>query len=184
MIAVVPRYPDLAGRSRGRPIGRPQKAIRSCVGRRPTGRGVRPRERRGTPIYVHAKVCVVDDVLVVGSDNLNRRSWTHDTEISCSVIDEAGAFARDLRIELASEHLGTTQVDALEPREMFGAFADCARRLDNWRADPTGERPPGQLRTYLPPTLSRITRAWSTPLYRTLYDPDGRNLLRRVLHRY
>src|SRR5205807_1645182 len=42
----------------------------------------------GTPIYVHAKVCVIDDTfLVVGSDNLNRRSWTHDSEISCSVID-------------------------------------------------------------------------------------------------
>ena len=35
----------------------------------------------GTPIYVHAKVCVIDDVLLmVGSDNLNRRSWTHDSE--------------------------------------------------------------------------------------------------------
>ena len=32
----------------------------------------------GTPIYVHAKTVVVDDVwAAVGSDNLNRRSWTH-----------------------------------------------------------------------------------------------------------
>ena len=38
--------------------------------------------RADTPIYVHAKVCIVDDVwLDVGSDNLNRRSWTHDSEI-------------------------------------------------------------------------------------------------------
>ena len=38
----------------------------------------------GTPVYVHAKVCVVDDIwAAVGSDNFNRRSWTHDSELSC-----------------------------------------------------------------------------------------------------
>ena len=43
----------------------------------------------GTPIYVHAKVCIIDDVwLEIGSDNLNRRSWTHDSEIACAVLDE------------------------------------------------------------------------------------------------
>ena len=43
----------------------------------------------GTPIYVHAKVCIVDDVwMMVGSDNMNRRSWTHDSELSCAVLDD------------------------------------------------------------------------------------------------
>ena len=121
----------------------------------------------------------------VGSDNFNRRSWTHDSELSAAVVDETGSFARQLRIELACEHLGAVQADRLAgPREMFAAFAESALRLDNWRANPTGERPPGQLRMYAPPRLSRFTRAWSTPLYRTLYDPDGRSLLRRVLRRY
>ena len=37
---------------------------------------------------MHSKVCIVDDVwMAVGSDNLNRRSWTHDSELSCAVID-------------------------------------------------------------------------------------------------
>ncbi len=37
---------------------------------------------------MHAKVCVVDDVWCsVGSDNFNRRSWTHDSELSCAVLD-------------------------------------------------------------------------------------------------
>ncbi len=43
------------------------------------------------PVYVHAKVCVMDDVwATVGSDNFNRRSWTHDSELSAVVIDSAG----------------------------------------------------------------------------------------------
>ena len=43
----------------------------------------------GTAVYVHSKACIVDDIwLAVGSDNLNRRSWTHDSEISCAILDE------------------------------------------------------------------------------------------------
>ena len=60
----------------------------------------------GTPVYVHAKACVIDDVWAcVGSDNLNRRSWTHDSELSCAVLDSEGEFARDLRLRLLREHL-------------------------------------------------------------------------------
>ncbi len=43
----------------------------------------------GTPVYVHAKVCVIDDVWAsTGSDNFNRRSWTHDSELSAVVLDD------------------------------------------------------------------------------------------------
>lgn len=72
----------------------------------------------GRPVYVHAKVCVMDDVwATVGSDNFNRRSWTHDSELSAVVVDlpdqhtgpddEPGvsAYARRLRLTLAAEHL-------------------------------------------------------------------------------
>ena len=42
----------------------------------------------GYPIYVHAKVCVIDDVWAsVGSDNFNRRSWSSDSEVACAVQD-------------------------------------------------------------------------------------------------
>src|SRR6266542_3209717 len=30
---------------------------------------------------------------MVGSDNFNRRSWTHDSELSCAVLDEAPVMA-------------------------------------------------------------------------------------------
>ena len=42
----------------------------------------------GVPVYVHAKTCVVDDTwTTIGSDNFNRRSWTHDSELSAVVFD-------------------------------------------------------------------------------------------------
>lgn len=45
----------------------------------------------GTPIYVHAKVCTVDDEwMTIGSDNLNLRSWSHDSELTCAVVDPDG----------------------------------------------------------------------------------------------
>ena len=60
----------------------------------------------GTPVYVHAKACVIDDTWAsIGSDNFNRRSWTHDSELSAVVVDEAGEYARRLRLTLAAEHL-------------------------------------------------------------------------------
>ena len=40
-------------------------------------------------VYVHAKVCVVDDVWAsVGSNNFNTRSWTHDSELVVAILDE------------------------------------------------------------------------------------------------
>jgi hypothetical protein len=59
---------------------------------------------------------------------------------------------------------------------MFDTFRDSAHRLDTWHAGGRhGPRPLGQLRAYRQPRVSRTTRAWSAPLYRILYDPDGRS---------
>ncbi|WP_374969979.1 phospholipase D family protein [Terrabacter sp. BE26] len=128
----------------------------------------------GTPVYVHAKVCVVDDQWVtVGSDNFNRRSWTHDSELSAAVAHPE--FARDLRQELAREHLGTDADLPLE--DHFDAYAASARALACWHRAPAGSpRPPGRLRPLANPEQSRLTRLWADPFYRLVYDPDGRPL--------
>ena len=124
LVAVVPRYPDVDGRFSLPPnqIGR-HEAIEACKQASPDRVHVFDVENHaGTPVYVHAKVCVIDDVWAsVGSDNFNRRSWTHDSELSCAVIDDtrddrsppdpgglgdgARLFARDLRLRLLREHL-------------------------------------------------------------------------------
>ena len=66
---------------------------------------------------MHAKTCVVDDTwATIGSDNFNRRSWTHDSELSAVVVDDAAraTYARRLRLTLAAEHLDR-DVDARRP---------------------------------------------------------------------
>ena len=88
----MPRYPDHDGRVAGAAarIGQRARHPNRSTRRAATESLVYDLENDdGTPIYVHAKVCVIDDVwMMVGSDNLNRRSWTHDSELSCAVLDD------------------------------------------------------------------------------------------------
>jgi phosphatidylserine/phosphatidylglycerophosphate/cardiolipin synthase-like enzyme len=154
----------------------------------------------GVPVYVHAKVSVIDDVWAsVGSDNFNRRSWSHDSEIACAVLDEerdsrepidpgglgdgARKFARDLRLELWREHLGRADGDdrdLLDPAEAVAKFWDTADALERWhRAGARGERPPGRVRPHPRIQLSRNTRMWAEPLYKNIYDPDARTAAMR-----
>lgn len=186
LIAVLPHRPDQDGRISMPPnlVGR--ESVEDELARVAPGRvafyGIE--NAAGTPIYVHAKVCVIDDTWAsVGSDNFNRRSWTHDSELSLAVYH--AAYARNLRGELAREHLGLTESeDAPSLDEMFEAFLSTATDLERWyRGGRSGERPPGQLRPLARMPLSWFTRAWSTPLYRLVYDPDGRPLSLRLRHR-
>jgi phosphatidylserine/phosphatidylglycerophosphate/cardiolipin synthase-like enzyme len=182
LIAVVPHFPDQDGRmnAAAHAVGRGQAlaALRAAGGDRVAVYGVE--NHAGTPVYVHAKVCIVDDAWAsVGSDNLNLRSWTHDSELSAAIIDEAGpGMPKDLRLMLAREHLDRADGDDADlraPAGAFAAFAQAARALDGWHdGGRVGPRPPGRLRCYRLPSVTGWTRARATALYRTLYDPDGR----------
>lgn len=194
LIVVIPGYPDQDGRTTLPPnfLGREpaMKLLKKAGGSRV---GVYSLENaEGTPIYVHAKLCVIDDIWAcVGSHNANRRSWTHDSELSGAVLDIASgktqSFARSLRLQLAEEHLGSNaSEDALsDPIQTFETFQKTAADLDSWHAKgEIGVRPPGQLRTYTQDPLSLWTRLWALPLYRLLYDPEGRSLTMRLKRRF
>jgi phosphatidylserine/phosphatidylglycerophosphate/cardiolipin synthase-like enzyme len=74
---------------------------------------------RTTPVYVHAKVGVVDDRwLTIGSANLNEHSLFNDTEVNVVTCDEA--LARATREELWAEHLELPldRVAGSDPREL------------------------------------------------------------------
>ncbi len=90
VVVVVPRYPDEDGRLSGPPNRLGQIVAMGHLERIAPGRiAVYDLEGDQWPIYVHSKVCIVDDVwMTIGSDNLNRRSWTHDSELSCAIVDE------------------------------------------------------------------------------------------------
>jgi phosphatidylserine/phosphatidylglycerophosphate/cardiolipin synthase-like enzyme len=198
VVVVVPRHPDRDGRITGPAarIGR-ERATRITEGAGGDRVLVCDLENvSGTPIYVHAKVCVVDDVwMMVGSDNMNRRSWTHDSELSVAVLDDtrderapvdpaglgdgARVFARDTRLQLWREHLGRMgpgdDADLLDPDDAFAAFRAAADALDRWHGQGrVGERPPGHVRVHRPEHVPVRHRWWARAVSRVGNDPAGR----------
>jgi phosphatidylserine/phosphatidylglycerophosphate/cardiolipin synthase-like enzyme len=197
LVAVVPRYPDRDGRFSGPPyrIGQ-QKAMEHL--RRAGGARVAFFDLEapsGWPIYVHSKVCVIDDVwMIVGSDNLNIRSWTNDSEASCAVIDQlrddrepvdpgghgdgARVLARTTRLRLWREHLGRDDgddADLVDGVSGMVVLQRAAADLDAWNAGGrSGPRPPGRLRQHAPGPVRWWASWWAQPIHRLLVDPDGR----------
>ncbi len=122
----------------------------------------------GEPIYVHAKVTVVDDtVLRVGSSNFNNRSLRLDTECDVVIDAERSANADErqtitgIRNSLLAEHLGSdcAAIDALLTQT--GSLIETVERL-------RGEG--RSLRPYEVPELDAV-RAWLAD--NKILDPEG-----------
>jgi phosphatidylserine/phosphatidylglycerophosphate/cardiolipin synthase-like enzyme len=84
--------------------------------------------------YVHAKTWVFDDqYAIIGTANVNRRSWTHDSEIVVGIYDEstndhaAYTFAHRLRVRLWAEHLNMNTPDG------HAALADAVASTVHWK---------------------------------------------------
>jgi phosphatidylserine/phosphatidylglycerophosphate/cardiolipin synthase-like enzyme len=77
-------------------------------------------EGRDDPLYVHAKVGIVDDRwLTIGSANLNDHSLFNDTEMN--VVTDDPRLARATRVRLWAEHLDLDPsiVTATDPRDLI-----------------------------------------------------------------
>ncbi|MFW0871909.1 phospholipase D family protein [Rhodococcoides corynebacterioides] len=208
MIVVVPRHldddsavtipPSLVGHAAALDILRSAGADRVLV--------LDVENDDSVPVYVHSKACVIDDVwAAIGSDNFNRRSWTHDSELTAAVIDTArdpreptdpgglgdGArvYARELRLGLLAEHLSRNGLDdtsdLLDPDECFDAVTRSVTALDAWHdGGRRGPRPAGRLRRHaieVPPVWKQRLFSW---LYRVVVDPDGRPWRLRFTRRF
>ena len=160
----------------------------------------------GLPVYVHAKLCIIDDVwAAVGSDNFNTRSWTHDSELTAAVLDAerdpraptdpaglgdgARRFARELRLTMLREHLGVDEDDdLLDPERAADTIRKSAAELDAWHdGGGHGPRPAGRLRSHPVAKEGKLParHSWFTaPIYRSLLDPDGRPLDMRLRRTY
>jgi phosphatidylserine/phosphatidylglycerophosphate/cardiolipin synthase-like enzyme len=125
-------------------------------------------EGREDPLYVHAKVGIVDDRwLTVGSANLNAHSLLNDTELN--IVSDDPALARDTRVRLWAEHLelGIEDVADRDPCELVDG---------HWRsiaAEQLGLRQRGQPPTHrllALPGVSRRTRRLLGPLQGLIDD--------------
>ncbi|WP_250446907.1 phospholipase D family protein [Actinotalea sp. C106] len=195
LVAVVPRFPDHEVNAPF-PVALHAHTLALDVVREAGGDRVHILDVEidtGRPVYVHSKVCVVDDVWAsVGSDNFNRRSWTHDSELTAAVVDDAldlrepldpgglgdGArvFARRLRLELWREHLDLPDDTGLvDPDEAVATLLSSVAALDAWYAGGCeGPRPRGRLRTHVMTTPTTRQRRTAFLAYRAFVDPDGR----------
>ncbi|MEP6785200.1 MAG: phospholipase D-like domain-containing protein [Sphingomonadales bacterium] len=122
----------------------------------------------GTPIYVHAKIAIIDDrQLRVGSANLNNRSMRLDTEADALVdashnADPAvGRAITALRDDLLAEHLG---VDPLVVSQRIAETGSMIQTIESLR---------GSGRTLVPyePKDLTATEAWLAD--NEILDPEG-----------
>jgi phosphatidylserine/phosphatidylglycerophosphate/cardiolipin synthase-like enzyme len=116
---------------------------------------------RDDPLYVHAKVGIVDDRwLTVGSANLNAHSLMNDTEMN--VVTDDAQLARRTRVRLWAEHL--------ELDEETVAAADPTRLVDeHWRPiayEQLGRRDAGR-----PPTHRLLALPGVSKRARRLFGP-------------
>lgn len=123
---------------------------------------------RGEPIYVHAKILIVDDrVIRVGSSNMNNRSMRLDTEcdmtIDASLPANAGqeATIRSIRDDLIAEHLD------LPPERVAAVIAErgLIAAIEELR-----DKPGRTLRPYVTPNLNDV-QTWLAD--NEVLDPEG-----------
>lgn len=127
-----------------------------------------PFTAQGEPIYVHAKVTVIDDtVLRIGSSNFNNRSLRLDTECD-AVIDAAPTHYQQsvraisgIRNALLAEHLGT---DGQTIETMLEQTGSLIATVENLRG--LGR----SLRPYEVPDLDAV-RIWLAD--NKILDPEG-----------
>ncbi|WP_240310892.1 phospholipase D-like domain-containing protein [Altererythrobacter sp. ZODW24] len=120
-----------------------------------------------TPIYVHAKLMIVDDEIVrIGSANMNNRSMGLDSE--CDVFIDAARPGNEhaarriasLRHSLLAEHLGLDEAEVPQLLEHYGSIASMIRHC------PPNSR---QLRPFQMPELNDTERAFAD---NAMLDPE------------
>ena len=94
-----------------------------------------PVNEAGEPIYVHAKILIIDDQFIrVGSSNVNNRSMGFDTE--CDLAIEAGsdresATINSIRNDLLAEHLDVQASDVQDAAGRHRSLLEAVRSLQH-----------------------------------------------------
>jgi phosphatidylserine/phosphatidylglycerophosphate/cardiolipin synthase-like enzyme len=128
---------------------------------------LRQRGEGALPVYVHAKVGIVDDRwLTIGSGNLNEHSLFNDTEMN--VVAWSEALARSTRLRLWSEHLERPEAELdAEPHEVID---ELWRPLADEQLNRLHRKLPTTRRLVRLPGSSRRTESLRGPLNGLLVD--------------
>jgi phosphatidylserine/phosphatidylglycerophosphate/cardiolipin synthase-like enzyme len=107
-----------------------------------------------TDVYVHSKLMIVDDELVlIGSANVCQRSMTHDGELQVAIVDGNNTFAKEFRKALWAEHTGESPSSLENPIQAYSLFSNAATNgdghlkpyphdIDNVFPERSGSKPP------------------------------------------
>jgi len=122
---------------------------------------------RGGPVYVHAKIGIVDDSwLTIGSANLNDHSLFNDTEMN--IVTHDAAVAKATRLALWSEHLQRPAGDVdRDPAEVIDRLW---RPLANEQLERRRNDQPLTHKLLLLPHVSRRANALRGPINSLLVD--------------
>ena len=132
------------------------------------------RRDTGPHLYVHAKMAVIDDeLMLVGSANMNNRGWETDSELVVAAFEDTpnGRLSRAQRLRMAlwSHHLGVPAprlADPVRSRALWDSAPTrhvcrydpaAGRDTDGWKpfVDPSDRQPGDPCCTLLPSAPGR-----------------------------
>jgi phosphatidylserine/phosphatidylglycerophosphate/cardiolipin synthase-like enzyme len=123
--------------------------------------------RRADPIYVHAKVAIVDDHwLTLGSANLNEHSLFNDTEMN--VVANDPELARQTRKRLWGEHLELAPDQV--PDDPIRAIDELWKPISKEQLERRASGKPLTHRVVRLPHVSRRTRRMLGPINGMIVD--------------
>jgi phosphatidylserine/phosphatidylglycerophosphate/cardiolipin synthase-like enzyme len=123
---------------------------------------------RDDPLYVHAKVGVVDDRwLTIGSANLNAHSLFNDTELN--LVSDDPSLARATRVRLWAEHL-ELEVDAVDGADPCALVDEYWRPIAYEQSERDRHGQPPTHRLLALPGVSRRARRLLGPLQGLIDD--------------
>jgi phosphatidylserine/phosphatidylglycerophosphate/cardiolipin synthase-like enzyme len=135
-----------------------------------------PYTRDRAPIYVHAKVMIVDDsILRVGSSNMNARSLRLDTECDVAIDcarpgnTDCAAMIAHIRNDLLAEHLDTDVKRVAATLERTGSLIETIEALRYTGRKNAKDR----RRTVLPYEVPDLSAVESWLAENQILDPEG-----------
>ena len=112
-----------------------------------------PHTEMGERIIVHAKVSIYDDeVIRIGSTNLNNRSFGFDTECDVAAApttEEGRAAIRRFRHRTIGHWIGETAEEFAAAEALSGSVGEAIHRFDTGRMQTLGAAPPSAFEQFI-----------------------------------